>query len=64
MCEFRMRLERSVAEDEREERAERTRTMIAPMRRRAHAIVNDGENGYRDSDRYGEERTRPPIPRL
>jgi hypothetical protein len=31
--------------------------MIAPMRRRAHAIVNDGENGYRDSDRYGEERT-------
>ena len=27
------------------------------MRRWAHAILNDGENGYRDSDRYGDERT-------
>ena len=31
--------------------------MIAPMRRWAHAILNDGENRYRDSDRYAEERT-------
>jgi hypothetical protein len=31
--------------------------MIAPMRRWAHAILNDGDNGYRDSDRYGDERT-------
>ena len=27
------------------------------MRRWAHAILNDGENRYRDSDRYAEERT-------